>query len=230
MKQRAILSWSSGKESAMALYEVQKSRDCEIVSLLTTITEDYDRVSMHGVRRILLEHQAESLEMPLHKIFISKSSSNEEYESKMQAVLTEYLAGGVKSVIFGDIFLEDLKKYREENLSKIGMRAILPIWKRDTTELAHSFIDLGFRAVITCVDSKVLDKAFVGRDFDERFLTELPSGVDPCGENGEFHTFVYAGPIFKKQILCRIGKTVTRNNRFYYCDLIPANEGSCQSG
>ncbi len=221
MEQKVIFCWSGGKESAVALYEIQKSKNYRIISLLTTVTEDYDRVSMHGVRRILLQQQAESLCLPLDKIFISKSSSNEEYESKMQATLTEYLKSGIQSVVFGDIFLEDLKKYREQNLSKIGMRAIFPIWKRDTAKLSRKFIDLGFKAIITCVDSKLLDKEFVGREFDKHFLSQLPVEVDPCGENGEFHSFVYDGPIFKKRILCRRGEVILRDNRFYYCDLMP---------
>lgn len=222
MKQKIILSWSAGKESAMVLYETQKSKNYEVVSLLTTITEDYDRVSMHGIRRILLEQQTESAGLPLHKVFISKATSNEEYESRMQGVLIESLKSGISSVAFGDIFLEDLRRYREKNLAKIGMRAVFPIWKRDTTGLAHDFIGLGFKAIITCVDSKVMDKAFVGRDFNKQFLSELPFGVDPCGENGEFHSFVYDGPIFAKQILCRTGEVVLRDNRFYYSDLMPA--------
>ena len=141
--------------------------------------------------------------------------------TEMQIVLAKYLAAGVSSVVFGDIFLEDVRKYREDNLSKIGMQAIFPMWKADTTELAHRFIDLRFKAVITCVDSNVLDKKFVGRAFDEQFLSELPSSVDPCGENGEFHSFVYDGPIFRKRISHTIGEVVLRENRFYYCDLIP---------
>jgi uncharacterized protein (TIGR00290 family) len=222
MKQKTILSWSGGKESAIALYEIQKGKDYKVASLLTNITEDYDRVCMHGIRRILLEQQAESLGLPLYKIFISKSSSNEEYESKMQGVLTEYLKSGIESVAFGDVFLEDLRKHREENLSKIGIQAIFPIWKEDTAELARRFINLGFKAIITCVDARVLSKVFVGRSFDEQFLSELPSSIDPCGENGEFHSFVYDGPIFKKQILYRTGEVILRDNSFYYSDLMPA--------
>lgn len=222
MKEKVIFSWSGGKDSAIALYEIRKSKNYKIISLLTTITEDYDRISMHGIRRILLEYQAESLNAPLHKIFISKKTSNEEYESKMQKVLREYLSIGVTSVVFGDVLLEDLRRHREDKLANIGIGAIFPIWKRDTTKLAHTFINLGFKAFITCVDSSVLDKSFVGRAFDERFLSELPPGVDPCGENGEFHTFVYDGPVFKKRILCKKGGVVSRDNRFYYCDLIPA--------
>jgi uncharacterized protein (TIGR00290 family) len=221
MAEKIIFTWSGGKDSAMALYELQRTHSYEVSALLTTITEDYERISMHGVRRILLERQAESLGLPLEKVFISKNASNEEYESKMREALTKYRASGVSSVIFGDIFLEDLRKYREDKLSKVDMKGIFPIWKRDTTELAHTFIDLGFKAVVTCVDSNILDKKFVGRVFDGQFLSELPSTVDPCGENGEFHSFVYDGPIFRERIAFRVGDIVLRDNRFYFCDLIP---------
>ncbi len=221
MKLKVILAWSGGKDSALALYELQKTENYEIAALLTTITRDYDRTSMHGLRRILLERQAQSLGFALEKVFISKNTTNEEYESKMREALAKYLTAGVSSVVFGDIFLEDVRKYREDNLSKIGMKAIFPVWKSDTTELAHTFIDSGFKAVITCVDSNVLDKVFVGRVFDEQFLSELPATVDPCGENGEFHSFVYDGPIFGERILHTIGEVVLRENRFYYCDLMP---------
>jgi len=221
MKEKVVFSWSAGKDSVLALYELQKTENYEIAVLLTTVTKDYDRISMHGVRRVLLELQAESLGFPLEKIFISKSISNEQYESKMREVLVNYLMAGVSSVAFGDILLEDLRKYRENNLSKIGMKGMFPIWKMATTELAHKFIDLGFKAVITCVDSNVLDKMFIGRAFDKQFLSELPFTVDPCGENGEFHSFVYDGPIFRQKILYTTGEVVLRESRFYYCDLIP---------
>jgi uncharacterized protein (TIGR00290 family) len=224
MSLRVILSWSGGKDSALALYEIQKTRSYEILALLTTVTEDYDRISMHGVRRVLLERQAASLGYPLEKVPISKDASNGEYESRMREILAKYLNLGVTSVVFGDIFLEDVRKYREGNLSKIGMRGIFPLWKRDTYELARTFISLGFKTVITCVDSTVLDKKFVGRVFDERLLSELPSTVDPCGENGEFHSFVYSGPIFQYPIPHTIGEIVLRDNRFYYCDLMPVQE------
>lgn len=220
-KEKAILSWSGGKDSALALYELQKTEDYEIVALLTTITQDYDRVSMHGVRRMLLERQAQSLGFPLEKVFISKDTSNEEYGAKMHEVLTKYLLVGVSSVAFGDIFLEDVRRYREENLAKLAMKGIFPLWKRDTKELARAFIDLGFRAVVTCVDSEHLDGRFVGRIYDEQFLRELPSTVDPCGENGEFHSFVYDGPIFRERIPHPIGDVVLRDNHFWFCDLVP---------
>ncbi len=221
MVEKLLFTWSGGKDSTMALYELQMTHGYEILALLTTVTEDYDRISIHGIRQILLEQQAASLGFPLEKVFISKNASNEEYEYKMRDILEKYLSAGVSSVAFGDIFLEEVRKYRQDNLSKIGMTAIFPLWRRNTTELAHRFIDLGFKAVITCVDSNVLDRTFVGRVFDEQFLSELPSSIDPCGENGEFHSFVYDGPIFRKRILHTIGEVILRDNRFYYCDLIP---------
>ena len=216
-----LISWSGGKDSVLALYEVQKSQDYEIVSLITTITEDYDRVSMHGVRRTLLERQGESLGLPIHQIFLSKNASNEEYEQKMKETLVEFQQMGVSTIVFGDIFLEDLRRYREENLSKIDMKGVFPIWKEDTTLLAHKFIDLGFNAVIACVDSEVLDRSFAGRVFDKLLLYDLPPTVDPCGENGEFHSFVYDGVLFRQGVSHTVGETVLRDNRFYFCDLIP---------
>jgi len=220
MAEKVLFTWSGGKDSALALYELQKGNGHKVVALLTTLTEDYDRISMHGVRSILLEHQANSLGLPIQKVYISKNSTNEEYEAKMREILQRYLTAGVSSVVFGDIFLEDLRKYREDNLAKIGMKAIFPIWKTDTTELAHRFIDLGFKAIITCIDSNFLDRVFVGRLYDQQFLSELPSAVDPCGENGEFHSFVYDGPIFEKRVSYTKGEIVLRDNRYWYCDLM----------
>lgn len=221
MAQKVIFTWSGGKDSAMALYELHKSKNYEIVALLTSVTEGYDRISMHGVRRVLLEKQAESLGLPLEMLYITRNSSNEEYEAKLKDKLLKYKKQGVSSVVFGDIFLEDLRKYREDNLALVGMKGIFPIWKRDTAELARTFIELGFKAVITCVDSNFLDGKFAGRYFDNRFLSELPGTVDPCGENGEFHSFVCDGPIFKERIRFRRGEVVLRDNRFYFCDLVP---------
>jgi uncharacterized protein (TIGR00290 family) len=218
--EKVLFCWSGGKDSALALYELQKSQKYKVVSLLTTITEDYDRVSMHGVRRILVEEQARALGLPLHEVFISKSCSNEEYESKMRESLTRFQPAGISLVAFGDIFLEEVRKYRENNLSKLGLQGIFPLWGRPTTEITSSFITLGFRAVVTCIDSKVLDERFLGRELDESFLAELPPNVDPCGENGEFHSYVYDGPIFKQRIEYTLGESVLRDS-FYFCDLLP---------
>ena len=219
---KAIMSWSGGKDSSLALYYAQKNGNLTIVALLTTVTEGYDRISMHGVRRTLLEQQAAAIGLPVEKIYITQKASNEEWEAKMHRTLLYWKGQGVASVVIGDIFLEDLKRYREEKLSEVDMTGIFPIWKRDTTELAHTFIDLGFKAVITCIDSQVLPQQFAGRPFDRQFLADLPQGVDPCGENGEFHTFVHDGPIFRVPVPCRPGEVVLRDNRFYFCDLVPA--------
>jgi len=221
LKQKVLFAWSGGKDSSMALYKLLKNRKYMVSSLLTTVTEDYDRISMHGVRRTLLEQQASSLGLPLEKVYISKVSSNEEYEANMAKTLKKYKKLSVSTVAFGDIFLEDLRKYREDKLSEVGMKVIFPVWKINTAKLARDFINLGFKAVITCVDKTKLSRKFVGRQFDRKFLSDLPSGVDPCGENGEFHSFVYDGPIFKDIIAYKKGKIVLRNKRFYYCDLIP---------
>jgi len=221
MRKNILISWSGGKDSSLALYEIQKSRDYEVAALITTITSDYDRVSMHGLRTILLDEQASSLNIPLEKIFISKNASNDEYESRLKEVLLKYKQLGTRDVVFGDLFLEEIKKYREDLLGKIGMECVFPIWKRDTVKLAKRFIELGFKAITVCVDSNVLGKEFAGREFDEHFLDDLPKAIDPCGENGEFHTFVYDGPIFKNRIGHQLGKIVLRDGRFYYCDILP---------
>ena len=178
MKTRVIVCWSGGKDSALALYQIQKTGGYEITALLTTITEEYDRVSMHGVRRELIEHQAKLLGLPLEKVYIPKDSSNGEYEARMADMLSKYHRKGVETVVFGDVFLADVRRYREENLSKAGMKAAFPLWGRDTGELAGIFVGDGFKGVVTCVDSQFLDRRFVGRFFDKRFLAELPQDVD----------------------------------------------------
>lgn len=207
----------------MALHELQSNSDYQISALLTTITKDYDRISMHGVRSVLLEQQAQSLGLSLEKIHIRNNSSQKEYEANLKEKLLYYRRQGVSLVGFGDVSLQELRKYREHNLSKIGMKAIFPIWKRKPSELAYAFIDLGFRAVITCVDSDVLDRSFIGRIFDSQFLSELPPNVDLGGENGEFHSFVFDGPMFKKRVHFNMGEIVFRDNRYYFCDLIPVH-------
>ena len=225
MTEKVIFAWNGGKDSTIALYELQKTHKYEISALLTTVTEDYDRISIHGVRCMLLEQQAKSLGIPLEKVYITKNTSKDEYEEKMKNKLMDYKNRGILSIGFGDIFLEDVRKYREKNLSKIGMKGIFPIWKRDTSKLAHTFIELGFKAIIICVDSNVLDKRFVGKIYDKQFLSELPSGVDLCGENGEFQSFVYDGPIFRERVTFTVGDIVLRDNRFYFCDLLPVQSG-----
>ena len=220
-KEKILFCWSSGKDSALAVREIQRAGEYKIAALVSTITEDYDRVSMHGVRRELVERQGRAMGYPLEKVLISKGADNEEYERQMLDLLLRYEREGVRTVAFGDIFLEGIREYREGNLAKAGMRGLFPIWERPTAELARSFVEQGFRAVITCVDSQLLDGSFVGREFDESFLDSLPGEVDPCGENGEFHSFVYDGPIFSEAISFRLGETVVREERFHFCDLVP---------
>ena len=224
MRHKVLFTWSGGKDSALALHKLKGNPGYEIKALLTTVTGEYDRISMHGVRRKLLEHQAASLGIPLEIVTITRNAPNEEYEKNMTAALNKFKDFGISRVAFGDIFLGDLRKYREENLQKVGLEAIFPLWEQDTTALAHSFIDAGFRAVITAVDSTVLDRSFCGREYDRQFLSDLPPGADPCGENGEFHSFVYDGPIFREPVPYTTGEIVFRDNRFYFCDLIPATD------
>jgi uncharacterized protein (TIGR00290 family) len=224
VKEKILLSWSGGKDSALALHDLNKSQQYDVAALVTTVTEDYDRISMHGVRRVLLEQQAHALGLPLEKVLITKNASNDEYEQKMRALLDKYYAEGIRAVAFGDIFLEDLKKYREDNLARVGMTGIFPLWKKDTTELARGLTQMGFGAITTCVDGHVLGQAFVGRLIDRQFLSELPPTVDPCGENGEFHSFTFAGPIFRERIPFAKGSVVLRDDRYYFCDLIPEHE------
>ncbi len=221
MRKKAIVAWSGGKDSALALHEVLKNEDYEIVTLLTTITEDYRRISMHGVRQALAQTQAECLGYNLDCVFIPKDASNELYEERMEFILEKYKERGVMSVVFGDIFLEDVRQIRASKLATIGMEGIFPLWKKDTKELAEGFIGHGFKAIVTCVDSKFIDGSYAGRLLDMQFLSTLPSNVDPCGENGEYHSFVFDGPIFNKKVSFRKGEIVLRENRFYFCDLIP---------
>ena len=218
--EKILLSWSGGKDCSLAHYYIQEAKAYEIVALLTTVTDGYDRVSMHGVRRTLLERQGESLGLPLQKVYIPKDSTDKDYESRMRDVLLAYQGKDINAVAFGDIFLEDVRRYREEKLAQIGMEAIFPLWKRDTTELIRSFIDLGFKALVTCVDSKVLDSSFAGKVINYGFVSSLPPHVDPNGENGEFHSFVIDGPIFRKKINVSPGEVVLRDS-FYFCDLLP---------
>ncbi len=220
MPKDIYMCWSGGKDSSLALYELRKAGEYNVVALVTTITEDYNRISMHGVRVALLEQQAESLGLPLKKVFIPKEASNEIYEARMKSLLEAGLHEGVDTVAFGDIFLEDLKIYREKNLAQLGMKGLFPIWKRDSSELAQSFIDLGFKAALACIDTQYLEPSFAGRIYDSSLLRDLPSNVDPCGENGEFHSFAFAGPIFKNPIPHTLGEVV-RRDRYVFCDLVP---------
>jgi len=217
-----LVAWSGGKDSALALREIRSDARYRVAALLTTVTAEYDRISMHGVRRTLLRRQAESLALPLEEVVISPGASNEEYEASMGVALAALRTrnAGLDSVVFGDLFLADIRAYRERMLARIGMRGLFPLWLRDTRALAHEFVRLGYRAVLVCVDSAQLAGGFAGREFDADLLHDFPPEVDPCGENGEFHTFVYAGPGLRQPVEHRRGPVVLRDDRFVYCDLV----------
>jgi uncharacterized protein (TIGR00290 family) len=214
------LSWSGGKDSALVLWTLRR-RLLEPEALITTVTESYERISMHGVRRELLARQAEVLGIPLVEVLIPPGCVNEIYEVRMAEAFAAAPLSGIEAVAFGDLFLEDVRAYRERRLASAGKRGLFPLWGQDTAALARKFLDAGFEATLVCVDPRVLDSSFAGRRYDGRLLAELPPGVDPCGENGEFHTFVSAGPIFAGPIACVTGEIVERDG-FVFCDLTPA--------
>jgi uncharacterized protein (TIGR00290 family) len=216
-----VLSWSGGKDSSLALW-VMREEGVEPTALFTTFTEDYDRVSMHAVRRDLLRAQAEAVGVPLVEVGIPAACVNEVYEERMAAALDSPPLDQVEEFAFADLFLADIRAYREERLAAIGRRATFPLWDRDTTALAAQFVEVGFEATLVCVDPKQLDGSFAGRAFDADLLRDLPEGVDPCGENGEFHTFVSAGPIFSAPVPVEYGETVERDG-FVFHDLLPTD-------
>jgi uncharacterized protein (TIGR00290 family) len=218
--EKIILAWSGGKDSAFALYELRKGGQYEVVGLMTTITRDYDRVSMHGIRTPLIEQQAKNAGLPLIKVFISAQSSNEEYAAAMTRVLNQLKTRDIQKVAFGDIFLEDVRSYREKNLALVGMTAVLPLWGKDSKKLAEEFIRLGFKAIVSTCDPKKISSEFCGRVIDNGFITALPQNVDPAGENGEFHSFAFDGPIFKQPVRFTVGEKVLRDG-FWFCDLVP---------
>ena len=210
MAPKAFMSWSSGKDSAFALYEAQRSGMADIVGVLTTVNEVYDRVAMHGVRSALLDRQIAALGLPCIKVPLPSPCPNEIYEARMTEAVAQIKAQGVRHMVFGDLYLEDIRAYREEKLSASGMEGIFPLWKRNTAALAGEMIDSGLVAHIVCLDPKRIDRKFAGRQFDRALLAELPPGIDPCGENGEFHTVVSAGPMFNKPIPITVGETAER--------------------
>jgi uncharacterized protein (TIGR00290 family) len=220
--EKVVVSWSGGKDSALALHEIAGRYD--VVALLTTVTDGYDRISMHGVRTALLERQAAALGLPLEVIRIPPSCTNDDYESRMCAALDRHRSAGVAGVVCGDIFLEDVRRYREERLFRGGLKGVFPIWGRESAGLVRQFLGLGFRAVLCCVDTRVLPAEFAGRLYDDALLADLPAGCDPCGENGEFHTFVFDGPSFAAPVRWRPGERTLREGRFGYCDLLPEDD------
>jgi uncharacterized protein (TIGR00290 family) len=216
------MAWSGGKDGAVALWRLQQTSRFEVVGLLTTLTTGYDRISMHGVREALLEAQAESLGLKLYPVRIPPKCSNEVYEAEMYRVVETLREEGVEAVGFGDLFLEDVRAYREKMLAPTGLEPLFPIWGEDTSKLSRFVIDGGFEAILTCVDPRALSPDFVGRAYDETLLADLPDDVDPCGENGEFHTFVHNAPNFRQGIPTVVGERVERDG-FFFADLLPTN-------
>jgi uncharacterized protein (TIGR00290 family) len=216
---RVALSWSSGKDSAWSLHLLRQDPSIEVVALVTTLNEQFDRVAMHAVRRELLELQAESVGIPLWTVPLPWPCSNEQYEARMRDLCTRALDAGVQAMAFGDLFLADIRAYREKQLAGTGLEPLFPVWQIPTAELARTMIASGLRAKITCVDPKILPKEFAGRDFDSQFLKDLPGTVDPCGENGEFHSFVYLAPGFRHPINVRVGEIVERDG-FVFADVL----------
>lgn len=215
---KIVLSWSGGKDSALALWVMREQLGIEPAALLTTITEDHDRVSMHGVRRELVRAQAAATGLPLVEIGIPAACPNEVYEQRMAAALSAPPLAEAGTIAFADLFLEQIRAYREERLRGAGREALFPLWGLDTAALARRFVDAGFEATLVCVDPSQIDPSFAGRRFDAALLADLPASADPCGENGEFHTFVHAGPIFAAPIAVEVGETVTREG-FVFTDL-----------
>ena len=218
VRPKALVAWSSGKDSAFALQEVRVSGSLEVVGLLTTVTEDYGRVSMHGVREEILDRQAEALRLPCRKVRIPAGCVNANYERAMGAAIAAARSEGVEHIVFGDLFLEDVRAYRERMLAGSGVAPVFPLWGRDTAALAAQMVGAGLQATVVCVDPRRLPASFAGREFGAAFLSELPEGVDPCGENGEFHTCVTDGPMFREPVGAAAGETVVRDG-FVFADL-----------
>lgn len=204
----AFLNWSSGKDAAYALYQIQQSNELEVVRLMTTVNEHFGRVSMHGIREEVLKRQAECIGISLDIVHLHEKLSLQEYEAIIMTQLEQYKRVGILDSIYGDILLEDLKTFREAQLARLGITGVFPLWNRDTTALIHEMVDCGLKTIVVCVNEQYLDKSFVGRTIDKQFIEDLPDGVDPCGENGEFHTFVYDGPMFKKPVPFEVGEMV----------------------
>ncbi len=218
-----VLSWSGGKDSALALAALRADPAIDVVALLTSVTHAYDRVSIHGVRRALLRAQAESLRLPLHEIVLQPQCSNEAYDAAVAGALADLRARypGVRRVAYGDLFLEDVRRYREERITPLGFEGLFPLWGEPTERLARDFVGRGFEARLVCVDTTQIDGGFAGATFDHDFLDALPTSADPCGERGEFHTFVSYGPGWSQRIAYDVGEKVLRDERFMYCDLVP---------
>lgn len=237
---KAYFNWSTGKDSALALYQILQQQQYNVTQLVTTVNKDFQRVSMHGLREELLDAQVERLQLPLQKIYFPAEVSMSSYDETMRKATKSLVEKGFQHGIFGDIFLENLRSYREEKLKEVGITGIFPLWKKDTKSLLEEFLALGFKAITVCVNAKFLDESFVGRILDQSFINDLPDNVDPCGENGEFHTFVFDGPLFSSPIEFTLGEKVLKtyqaskkdedtcasddsawDTAFWYCDLLP---------
>ncbi|MBX9579032.1 MAG: adenine nucleotide alpha hydrolase [Gemmataceae bacterium] len=227
MKPRVLLSWSSGKDSAWALHVLRQRGEVEVIGLVTTLNEAFDRVAMHGVRATLVQAQADAVGLPLWRVPLPWPCSNDGYEVGMRGVIGKAVAEGVTGFAFGDLFLEDIRAYRVRQLAGTGIEPLFPVWGTvdDTPALARAMIATGLKATLACVDPRHLPPAFAGRAFDLGLLADLPPGVDPCGENGEFHTFCHAGPVFDRPIPVRVGDVVERDG-FWFADLIPGEGGT----
>ena len=220
MAESVVVSWSGGKDSALALERVVRGGEFRVASLLTTVAEGLERVQIQNVRRELIERQALALGLPLRCVYIRKGASNAEYEERLGVALADFGAAGVRRVAFGDLFLGDIREYRERLLARLGMKGLYPLWGVDTRGLLEEFVGRGFKAVVTSVYARVLDDSFAGAEVDREFLERLPKGVDPCGENGEFHTFVYDGPSFNRPVSFARGELTTEEG-FHFRDLLP---------
>jgi uncharacterized protein (TIGR00290 family) len=218
---KAWLAWSSGKDSAWALHTVRQRGECEVVALLTTINRTYQRVAMHAVREALLEMQAVRAGLPLVKVSIPSPCPHETYEQAMNGAMKRAREEGVRHVVFGDLFLEDIRAYREKHLASCGMTPVFPLWRKDTRRLAQEMLAAGLSAFLTCVDPRKLGREFAGQRFEAELLRSLPSHVDPCGENGEFHTFANGGPMFTHEIPVSLGEVLERDG-FVFADLLPS--------
>ena len=230
MKEKVLMNWSGGKDSAMALYNILNNKNYKVEGLLTSVNAANQRISMHGVSGEMLVKQAESIGLPLTKINLPKASDMTAYENIMEQTLSSFTEQGIETSVFGDIFLEDLRKYREQQLEKIGWKAVFPLWKKDTRNLVYEFLELGFRTRICCINKQYLDSDFLGCDLDEYLIDKLPENVDPCGENGEFHTFVYAGPVFQNNLSIKNGERVEKSYNhdgksygYEFCDILLEN-------
>ena len=229
MAKNTLLSWSSGKDSAWALHLLRQRSDVEVVGLMTTVNQLHRRISIHAVRCELLERQAEAVGLPLHLIDLPHPCANAQYEQAMSEFIGRAKRRGVECMAFGDLFLEDIKEYREAKLSGTGITPLFPLWLTPTDKLAREMIRSGLRAVVTCVDPRQLPASFAGREFNEQFLIDLPTGVDPCGERGEFHTFAFDGPMFGEAVEVEVGEIVEREG-FVYADVLPCTMAKAQSG